>query len=102
MQLWWILQGCLLPTISQGTLICLPMMLCALLLRLCVLWDRLHKVTLNTFAAALGLYVLWLYYGGSVVYFMVLCVLVYFVLRVVRRRRGVAVGAVSLAFIASW
>lgn len=78
------------------------MMLCALLLRLCVLWDRLHKVTLNTLAAALGLYVLWWYYGGSVVYFMVLCVLVYFVLRVVRRRRGMAVGAVSLAFIASW
>ena len=102
MQLWWILQGCLLPIVLQGTLTCLPLMLCALLLRLCVIWGRLHKVTLNTLAATLGLYVLWWYYGSSVMYFMVLCVLVYVVLRVVRRRRGVAVGAVSLAFIASW
>ena len=102
MQLWWILQGCLFPIVLQGTLTCLPLMLCALLLRLCVIWDRLHKVTLNTLAAILGLYVLWWVYGSSVVYFMVLCVLVYVVLRMVRRRRGVAVGAVSLAFIASW
>ena len=102
MELQWVLYDCLLPITLQGALICTPLMFSALVLRLCVVWGRFHKVTVNTLAAIMGLYVLWWFYGGSVVYFIVLSVLVYGVLLVVRGRRGVAVGALSLAFIASW
>ena len=102
---WWLaklwLFSCMLPTLYQGIQITLPVLFTALLLRLIVLWGRFHEVTLNTLATVLGLFILWWFYGSSVMYFIILCVLVYALL-MVSSQKGVTVSAVSVIFILSW
>ena len=101
MGLQWIIRNCLGPTLYQGVLISLPMLATSLLLRLCVLSGTFHYTTMNTLATILGYYILWWFYGTSVAYFVVLCVLVYVVLAM-SRRKGAMVGAVSMAFLLLW
>ena len=98
----WIYWECLEPTLYQGVFISLPLLLCALLLRVCVLWRRLPPHAVNTLASLLGLYALWWYYGSSVLYFIVLGLTVYGVLVLVDEHRGVLVAALSVLFIVAW
>lgn len=98
----WVLYSCFQPTLYQGALISLPLLLFAFLLRVLVRWVKLNPVLLNGIASVLGVFVLWWFYSNGVVYFVVLCVLVYGVLVLARKHRGAIVSVVSVFFLLFW
>lgn len=97
----WVLNVCTIPTLHQGVLISAPLLISGITLRLCVLL-RFSKQVIHALVTLMGLFLLWYFYSGGVVYFVVLCGLVYMVLLLIRKHKGVVVGAVSIAFLLIW
>ena len=98
----WIFWDCFVPSLRQGALIALPLLLPSLLLRLVAQWRGVTSTVLNILASGLGLGVLWWYYQNSVAYFVVLSLVIYAVLLSGVRRKGVAVAGLCVAFIVAW
>ena len=96
------LRQCFYPTVQQAVAVGLSIVGPCVLLRLLVLYSGLHQKLLNSVATALGLLVLWWYYNTSVIYFVVLCGIVYALLVAVHRQRGAVVSVACVVFIFSW
>ena len=103
MDLNWILYNCMVPTVVQGVLFSCPLLVVGLLIRLLVrLWTNVNHLFVNILASVMGILVLWWYYNESVIYFVVLCGIVYGELLLLRRHRGVVIGVSSVIFIFTW
>lgn len=102
MQWNWILWQCFYPTVQQAVLVGLSIVCPCILLRLLVLYSGFQRSVLNILATVVGCMVLWWYYNTSVVYFAVLCGIVYTLLLVVHRQRGAVVSVACVLFILSW
>lgn len=96
------LWQCFYPTLQQGVAIGLSIVGPCVLLRLLVLRSGLQQKALNSLATALGVLVLWWYYNTNVAYFAVLCGVVYTLLLVAHRRKGIVVSIACIVFILSW
>ena len=93
----------MVPTLVQGVLFSCPLLVVGLLIRVLLrLWTNVSHLVVNTFASVLGILVLWWYYNESVVYFVVLCGIVYGELLLLHQRRGIIIGVSSVIFIFTW
>ncbi|XP_064394949.1 protein-serine O-palmitoleoyltransferase porcupine-like [Halichondria panicea] len=99
MDIHWILYSCIVPVTVQGVQISLPLVGISVLLRLCVLWGRLSSGVINTLAALLGVGALWMFYQTGVLYFAVLCLLVYVLLQTLTKHKGAIVAIVCVSFL---
>ena len=97
----WILFGCTLPTLQQGALISVPLLVSGITVRVCVLL-KFPSALVHAIVAAMGVYLLWFFYSTGMVYFFILCGIVYAMLLIIRRNRGLLIGGVSLAFLLIW
>ena len=98
-----ILFSCVVPTLIQGILFSLPLLISGLALRLLVrVWTNASSLVVNVFASMMGLLVLWWYYGGGLVYFVILCGIVYGELILLHRHRGAVIGFTSVTFLLVW
>ncbi len=102
MDIHWILYSCIVPVTVQGVQISLPLVGISVLLRLCVLWGRLSSGVINTLAALLGVGALWMFYQTGVLYFTVLCLLVYVLLQTLTKHKGAIVAIVCVSFLMIW
>ena len=103
MNLEWIIFYCMVPTLFQGVIFSLPLLVSGLLLRVLVRqWTRMNLLVVNILASAIGLWVLWWYYGGGVVYFISLCGIIYGELVLLRHHRGAIIGFTSVMFLIVW
>jgi hypothetical protein len=103
MDLTQIVFSCMVPTLVQGVIFSLPILICGLSLRLLVrLWANVSNIFVNILASLMGLLVLWWYYGGGVLYFVILCGIVYCELILLNRHRGTIIGFTSVVFLLVW
>ncbi len=102
MDLHWILYSCIIPVTVQGVQISLPLVGISVLIRLCVLWGRLSSEVINTLATLLGVCTLWMFYQTGVLYFAVLCLLVYVLLQTLTRHKGPIIAIVCVSFLVIW
>lgn len=103
MDLNWIVYNCILPTLRQGVIFSFPLLVTGFLIRLLVrIWKTPSHLVVNAFASVMGLLVLWWYYRESVIYFVVLCGIVYGELIFLHQHRGLAVGITSVIFLFTW
>lgn len=93
---------CIPTTVQQGAYLSAPILACCLAIRLLVFLP-LHHLVHECIAASLGLYMLWWYIEGSLVYFLLLLALIYTILLIVPQgKRGIAVGSVCVLYIVIW
>lgn len=97
----WIFNACIVPTLQQGALISTPMLLSGIVVRLCILLG-LSSSFIHALVAVMGICLLWYFYSSGIVYFIVLCGIVYAVLLALRRNKGISIGIVSVAFLIVW
>ena len=97
----WIIYGCSLPTLQQGALISAPMLISGFAIRVCVLLGFPAQL-IHALVALAGIYLLWFFYSTGIVYFIALSVLVYVILLVVKKNKGIIIGAVSITFLLIW
>ena len=103
MDLTQIVFSCMVPTLIQGILFSLPILICGLSLRLLVrLRTNMNNNFVNVLASLMGLLVLWWYYGEGVLYFVILCGMVYCELILLGRHRGAIIGFTSVVFLLVW
>ena len=103
MDLTQIVFNCMIPTLIQGIIFSLPILVCGLSLRLLVrLWTNINSNFVNVLASLMGLLVLWFYYGGGVLYFIILCGVIYCELVLLNHHRGATVGFTSVVFLLVW
>ena len=57
---------------------------------------------IHALVAVMGMCVLWFFYSNGIVYFLVLCGVMYLVLLVVQRHKGITTAVTSLAFLLIW
>ncbi len=102
MDLQWTLHNCIVPVTVQGVQITLPLIAMSILIRLCVTWGKFSSLTVNALVTVLGAVTLWMFYETGVVYFIVLCLLVYVFLSRVTKHRGVYIAIVCVTFLMIW
>ena len=103
MDLKWIVYKCMVPTLVQGVMFSCPLLVTGLLVRLLVrIWKNFNHLVVNVFASVMGFLVLWWYYSESVIYFVILCGIVYGELLLLRQHRGIAIGVTSVIFLFTW
>ena len=97
----WIFYGCTVPTLQQGALISVPLLVSGIAIRLCVLM-RIPSSLIHSLVALMGVYLLWFFYSNGTIYFLILCGIVYVLLLTIRRHKGLVIGGVSLGFLLVW
>jgi hypothetical protein len=91
----------MVPTVQQGALVSLPLLLSGLIIRLCV-FLKLPQHIIHVLVSVMGMYLLWFFYSNGLVYFITLCGTVYIILTTIERHKGVVVATISLAFLLIW
>lgn len=94
----WVVHHCILPTLQQGALISAPLLVTGVAIRLCV-FLKFPDYIVHPIVAVVGMYMLWWFYSNGLVYFVILCGTVYFLLLTVERHKGITITAISLTFL---
>ena len=97
----WVVYDCIVPILQQGALISGPLLISGIIVRLCVLL-KFPSSIIHLLVAIMGLYMLWFFYLKGMIFFVVLCGIIYVVLLTVQRYKGVIVGGIALAFLLIW
>ena len=100
--------SCFFPTVQQAFAVSMVTLVPCLLLRFIVLcsgWQS--RVVLNVLATVFGVLVLWWFYGPDVIYFTLLCLMIYVLLLVlppwvIQGQRGTLVTITCVGFILFW
>ena len=99
----WIWENCLPQMVVQAVFATYPVLLTSLCIRMIVLAVPLSQAAYDLISTLLGFWALWWYYEGSVLYFVLILLLVYMLLRVgTVGKRGVVVGGVCMLFVMVW
>lgn len=97
----WILHECTVPTLKQGAMIAAPVLISGAVVRFCVV-TRLPEQITHALVIMMGLFLLWFFYSTGIVYFLVLCGLVYVILVTIQKNKGIVIASTSVAFILIW
>ena len=94
----WIVRSCIVPTLQQGGIISIPLLVSGAMIRVCVLL-QISDYILHALVAIMGMCLLLYFYSNGIIYFLLLCGIVYFVLVLAGKHRGIAVAVISVLFL---
>ena len=94
----WIVRSCIVPTLQQGGIISVPLLISGATVRVCVLL-QISDYIIHALMAMMGICLLLYFYSNGIIYFLLLCGIVYFVLVLVRKHRGITVAVISVLFL---